>query len=373
MSEPSSPARADVVIVDDAPDNLHLLIELLTGQGHRVRAFPDGPSALRAVQRRRPGLVLLDVAMPGMDGYEVCRRLRADPRTREVPVLFLSAREDAADKVRAFESGGLDFVTKPFQPAEVLARVALQLDLARRRAALAESYRTLQGLEEARDALTHMVAHDIRSPLWGVDVALGAAVEALAGREAAVRRTLERARGSVAEALGLVSTMLELSRLQQDRMPLHLREFDLAALSREVVRDLSARAGRRRLAVRGGPRLTVRADPEVVRRVLANLVGNAVKFTGDDGRIAVSLAADGGTVRVEVEDDGIGVAETDQARLFSGQAPRVEAGGTRGFGLGLAFVGVAVAAHGGAVGVRSRPGAGSTFWFTLPLPAPLSP
>ena len=372
MTKPARPTAADIVIVDDAPDNLQLLVDLLTAHGYRVRPFAQGAAALRAMLARRPALVLLDITMPGIDGYEICRRLHTDARTKDLPVVFISAAEDVDGKVKAFACGGVDYVTKPFQPTEVLARIGLHLELARHRLALAESYQELKKLEETRDAFTHMVAHDIRSPLWSIEVALSAALEALTGREASVRKTLEGARGAAGEALGMINTMLELSRIQSGRLPLRREEFDLAELARDVAKELATRTPRRRIAVATTTALQIHADRDAVKRVLANLMENACKFTRESGRIDVRWFTGGGNVRVEVEDDGCGIPAPDLPRLLAGIATATASAAESppGFGLGLAFVSTAVTAHGGEVGAISRVGEGSTFWFTLPLAPP---
>ena len=156
---------ASVLIVDDTIDTLRLLSDLLGEHGYDVRAVTNGRQALQAVERDPPDLILLDIGMPEMDGYEVCRHLRASERTQDVPVIFITALADTADKVRAFEAGGVDYVTKPFQVEEVLARVKAHVALRRAQAELADSFTRLRALEQLRDDLVHMVVHDMRSPL----------------------------------------------------------------------------------------------------------------------------------------------------------------------------------------------------------------
>ena len=156
---------ASVLVVDDTIENLRLLSELLGEQGYEVRAVTNGRQALQAVEHDPPDLILLDINMPEMNGYEVCRRLKAQERSKDVPVIFLTALTDTADKVRAFDAGGVDYVTKPFQFEEVLARVKTHVALRRAQVELADSYTRLRALEQLRDDLVHMVVHDMRSPL----------------------------------------------------------------------------------------------------------------------------------------------------------------------------------------------------------------
>ena len=156
---------ASVLIVEDTIDTLRLLSDLLSEQGYDVRAVTNGRQAIQAVERDPPDLILLDIGLPEVDGYEVCRHLRASERSQDVPVIFITALTDTVDKVRAFEAGGVDYVTKPFQVEEVLARVKTHVALRRARAELADSFARLRTLEHLRDEMVRMVIHDMRSPL----------------------------------------------------------------------------------------------------------------------------------------------------------------------------------------------------------------
>ena len=164
MRQPSAPV-ASVLVVDDTVENLRVLSDLLGEQGYEVRAVTSGRQALHAVEHDPPDLILLDITMPDMDGFEVCRRLRATEWSKDVPVIFLTALTATADKLRAFDAGGVDYVTKPFQFEEVLARVRTHVALRRAQTALADSYKGLRALEQLRDDLVHMIVHDMRSPL----------------------------------------------------------------------------------------------------------------------------------------------------------------------------------------------------------------
>ena len=161
-----------VLIVDDTLENLRLLADLLGEQGYEVRPVTNGRQALQAVEQDPPDLILLDINMPEMDGYEVYRRLRLNERCRDLPVIFLTALSDTVDKVRAFNMGVVDYITKPFQLEEVLARVRTHIALQRARAALAKSYGRLRALETLRDDLVQMIVHDMGSPLLAVQINL---------------------------------------------------------------------------------------------------------------------------------------------------------------------------------------------------------
>ena len=154
----SSRPNADILIVDDTPANLNVLSAILGKRGYRVRPAINGALALKAAQKVAPDLILLDVQMPGMDGYEVCRQLKADPQTRDIPVVFISALDDVLDKVEAFEVGGADYITKPFQIEEVLARVENQLVLHQQREAIS-------GLSARNQQLLALATRELRPRL----------------------------------------------------------------------------------------------------------------------------------------------------------------------------------------------------------------
>ena len=356
---------ADILIVDDTPANLQLLVNLLSVQRYRIRPVTSGEAALKAVALQAPDLVLLDINMPGMNGYEVCKRLKRDPDTAHIPIIFISALTEVAEKVNAFSAGGVDYVTKPFQVEEILARVGTHLALRRSRLELEQSLARLRELEELRDSLTHMIAHDMRSPLLSVGLGLEIMEDEFRLAEPPARKLITDARVCVSTLVGMVTQMLDVSRLEHGNLPLERKDFDLAKAAAEVV-ELLQGSREHEFGIQADGPVMVSADRELLRRVLDNLITNAVKFTPKQGRITVSLKPAGPDLRVEVVDQGPGISAEKQARLFTkfGQLEASEA--KRGFGLGLAFVRLAIEAHGGQVGVSSQPGQGSTFWFTLP-------
>lgn len=360
---------ASILVVDDTVENLHLLSRMLTAHGYEVRPVTSGRQALVAARSAPPEAVLLDVTMPEMDGYEVCRHFKDEPALREIPVIFLTALSDTADKLRAFEAGGVDFITKPFQIDEVLARVRAQVALRQSHAALADSYQRLRGLERMREDLVQMVIHDMRSPLASLVMLLEhmhAGLGAALGDD--VAEDLRIAVQAAAAANRMANDVLDVSRLEDGKLPLDRSRHDLVALCRDVV------AGRRGLdrsadvAIDGDGALLVDCDPGLVRRVIENLVGNAIKHTPAGCPIRVAARAGSGQVRVEVRDGGGGVPVEARAKIFEkfGTLGARHDGAFHSSGLGLAFCKLAVEAHGGRIGVDAGSPVGSVFWFELP-------
>lgn len=378
MSGDASGAGALLLVVDDDPVNVELLCDLLEALDYRTVGARDGAEALRAARERLPDLVLLDIMMPGMNGYEVCRRLKADPATAGIPVVFVTALSDTEDKVQAIESGGDDFLTKPFNRPVLVARIRSLLKLKAANDALERSYRRLQELERLRDDLTRMVVHDVKSPLSALMATLEMAADGDLGHLSPdLARLLADGRERAGDVLQMIDNLLELSRLEEARVELEPREVNVPALLADVADDWSLRAEQRGARVAAAitvPALSARADEALLRRVLANLVGNALKHGGRG--VGVTLSAEPGEggegVRFTVADDGVGIDPAHHEAIFRkweslGRRDAPEEGSS---GLGLTFCKLAVEAHGGRIWVQSRPGEGARFHFVVPAAAP---
>lgn len=368
----NSQRTPSVLLVDDTPANLELLSGILKGRGYKVRAAISGELALQAVHSDPPDLILLDINMPGMDGYAVCAELKSDEKSKGIPVIFLSALNETIDKVKAFGIGGVDYITKPFQLEEVEARVKTHLELSRQKLELLENYDKLRELEKLRDSLVHMLVHDLRSPLTVVT-----------GYHELIKddkkNTLSAdSTGYLAEAteaaeriITMVSDVLDTSKMEAGQMKLTVAECDLSRLLEEGVSKLKALLAGREVRFRPPESpATAQADREILARVIQNLLANAIKFTPENGgliRLAVESA--GSRVRVSVEDNGLGVAPAYRKKIFEkfAQGELRAAQQRYSTGLGLTFCKLAVEAHGGSIGVDSKEGKGSTFWFELPV------
>ncbi len=368
MSTDSDLDHTGILIVDDSPINLQVLAMMLQKLHYDVRQAADGRSALEMAQAYPPDLILLDIMMPEMDGYEVCEHLKADERLRDIPVIFISALSEPMDKVKAFEVGALDYVSKPFHIAEVRARVETHLRL--RRLQLRQ-----RDLERLRDNLVHMVAHDMRQPLGSINNYLyllrARLKDKLTERD---ERDLGQIAGQINILVEMISTMLDVSRMENGQMPLQREACDLHRAVDEALRALAGLASRHVIEVDPTP-ATAYADPGITCRILINLLGNAVKFTPTGGRIRVDFQSGPQWVRVSVTDTGPGIPPEHHARVFEkfGQLESRQGGIKYSTGLGLTFCRMAVEAQGGQIGVESEPGRGSTFWFTLPRDAASAP
>ena len=302
-SEPS------ILVVDDNAANVQLLVGMLKDRGYKVRAALSGKLAIQAVQNNPPDLILLDVNMPEMNGYEVCERLKSDESTRDIPIIFVSALHETLDKVKAFGVGGVDYITKPFQFQEVEARVRTHLELCRQRREIRESYARLRQLEKLRDDLVHMIAHDLRNPLTAVSGYLDlVAFHDEKALSAKGLRHIQSASGAVATLLGMITDMLDVSKMEADSMTLNLNGCDLTAIAKGVVQNIEVLRGQRELRVDAPAEpVEVTADSDLIRRVIQNLVGNALKATPSDGRVRIGIEPAEDCVRVTIRDNGHGI------------------------------------------------------------------
>ena len=361
----------ELILVVDDEDLLRMNMRaFLEDLGYRVVEAARGMEALETSRLQAPDLILLDVNMPGMDGFETCGRLKEDPATAEIPVLFLSAILGAEDKVKAFRTGAVDYVTKPFQLEEVEARIGLHLELHRQRRKLRQQNDALLRLESLRDTLIHMIAHDMRSPLTIIIGTLDLLATGLEGQDPRLLGQVERARTTAERLTSMITTMLDMSRLESGEMPLHRKACDLAEIARGMLQSVSSLQAQRRIWVTSPESVRAAVDPEIIGRVLENLLVNAIKFTAADGLIEIRIQRDGGLARVALIDNGPGIAAEHLPRLFEKFGQVGERAQRSGAGLGLAFCRLAVEAHYGKVGVSSEVGKGSEFWFEIPVGEP---
>lgn len=378
-------ARADesgyLLVVDDMEHNRDVLARRLERQGHTVAVAPGGAEALALLSGSGFDLVLLDIMMPGMDGYEVLARIKAHPDLRHTPVIMITALDDLESVVRCIEIGAADYLTKPFNPVLLRARVGACLRDKRAHdreaglfAELETGYRRLQELEKLRDDLTHMIIHDLRTPLTSLLSGMQT-VPMLGDLNAEQTEMVGMSVEGGQTLLGMINDLLDVGKMEAGQMALDRSSLELAQVLNAAVAQVHVLAREKgvRLIARFAPSAApIVADEEKVRRVLVNLLGNALKFTPKGGQITLETQEQDGITLLRVRDTGEGIPLSEQGRIFNkfGQVESRKGGRKMSTGLGLTFCKLVVEAHGGAIGVESVPGEGSTFWFTLPTKAP---
>ncbi|MGI0489764.1 response regulator [Pantanalinema rosaneae CENA516] len=380
MSFNKNGSRTDqILVVDDIPDNLFLIKTILEDEGYEITLVENGMDALKAVQQSPPDLVLLDVMMPDLDGYEVTRRIRNNAQLPYIPILLISAHDNSS-VVIGLDAGADDFIRKPVDADELLARVRSLLRLK-------HSIDEREHMSRQREDFVSRLTHDLRTPLVAADRIYTLFQQGAFGSVSPdMATTIDNLIRNNQNLLQMVNTLLEVYRYEAGRKNLVLAPCDLKALIEDVAQELTPLAQEKGLTLKINVDQCdpskkdlgiVNGDRLELRRVITNLVANAIKFT-DQGGVEIHLtemenvlpAADGNGHRpaawltIDVMDTGAGITTEDQAVIFDrfrqGQHKR------SGSGLGLHLSRRIVEAHGGKVGVTSSLGQGSVFTIQLP-------
>jgi len=373
-----------ILVADDSVANCELLGEQLASLGYRPLIAHDGPSALDLTLERQPALVILDVNMPAGDlhvddratGFEVCRRLKRDPRTGRIPVIFITALNESTDRVKAIEAGGDDFISKPHNRLVLGARVNSLLRLKAATDALEEALRRQRELEHVRDDLMKMIVHDLKTPLTSILATLELLGDGDFGPLAPMQQgVVQDALHKSEELLALIDDLLEVRRIEESSITLSLDEIDAAELIREIAKDWAVRFEQEKTRVHTDiagdlPRLT--ADRGLIKRVLGNLIQNALVHSAGSIDLTLACRTDPSGIRFSITDTGPGIPPEYHEMIFR-KFQQLQATWTpraRTSGIGLTFCRLVTEAHGGRIWVQSAPGQGSTFHVALPLVPP---
>jgi two-component system, sensor histidine kinase and response regulator len=374
MSEAKTPAT--ILVVDDNEMNVELLSNMLERYHYRVMTCLNGQEAIKIVQTEKPEIILLDINMPQMSGYEVCRRIKSEPESSDIPVIFISALDDTENIVQGFDAGGVDYILKPFKFREVLARVDTQLTLYRQKRKIEEllqrerqQFETMDGF---RKQFIGSATHDLKNPLFVVS-GYTDMLEMLP-----IIRENEQAKGfirsirrGVTKMNQLVRDMLDLLQLEAAG-ELNKSPRDFAQFLNEAVQDMRPRAEDKKLNFVVYPpdeAATIQIDVDRMGRVMDNLVSNAIKYTPERGSVEVIGKVGHTTVVIEIVDTGLGIPAESLPNIFQPfeRVTSEEHMVQEGTGLGLTIVKTIVEQHEGKVEVESVHGKGSTFRVTIPM------
>ncbi len=361
--------RPSVLIVDDLPNNVRLLSIMLTEKGYQVRKAINGQMALNTVRSLIPDLILLDINMPDLNGYQVCEQLKADEKTREIPVIFISALDDVFDKVKAFQVGGVDYISKPFQGEEVMARIENQLTICRQKKQLQNEIKERQKTEETLEIYLHAVSHDLRNPVIGMSMILNNLIKNSQGETKEVsRKILQQMANSCDRQLTLIDSLVETRQNDLWGVSLELNPLSLYEIGQQIGQEweLRLKENQATLINNFSPDLPlVNADAHHLWRVFENLLANALKHNPQGIIITFSARLEGNYLRCSIADNGVGISETQRKKLFD----RYQRGNNNNqisLGLGLYLCSQIIHAHGGEIGIMNNDEKGSQFWFTLP-------
>ncbi len=363
--------KGQILVVDDNPQNLRVLGSMLKENGYRVALAENGIEAVKYAADKHPDLILLDIMMPEMDGIETCNRLKADDRTAEIPVIFITALTDTEDKLRAFNAGGVDYITKPFVLEEVMARVDVNIKRKEVEEKLKQANIELKRADKLKTQFLSLVSHELRTPVTPITAQLQMMLAGYFGEVTEKqKKSIEMVLRNTARLDRLIGDILDISKLESGAMKFVMAKADLNETVEHAVEIMESNARKKNITI------TLKEDkiPEIVfdkdriAQVVINLVNNAIKFTDPGGTIDVCLLNNTSYAIVKVTDNGIGIKKEDLERIFV-PFEQVDSSMTRkydGSGLGLSICKGIVASHGGEIWVESEAGKGSTFQFTLP-------
>ena len=364
MNMEINPSEYKVLIVDDVISNVLLLKVLLTNEKFNIVTAGNGTQALEQVKKEKPDLVLLDVMMPDISGFEVAQQMKADPEMSEIPIIFLTALNSTADIVKGFQVGGNDFISKPFNKEELIIRVTHQISLVAAKRIIVAQTEELRKTIMGRDKLYSVIAHDLRSPMGSIKMVLNMLILNLPS-ETMANQTTE-------DVFSLLDNLLKWTKSQIGKLKVVYQDINMVEVVEGVSEIFTMVAGLKNIKiVQDVPvaDVAVRADIDMVKTVIRNLISNAIKFSNEGAEVVVSLAEEDGMAIVSVKDSGCGIDEENQRKLLHTDTHFSTFGtnNEEGSGLGLLLCKDFVIKNGGKLWFTSKKGEGSTFSFSIPL------
>lgn len=373
MNMEINPSEYKILIVDDVMSNVLLLKVLLTNEKFQIATASNGRQALDQVIKEKPDLVLLDVMMPDMSGFEVSQQLKANPETAEIPIIFLTALNSTADIVKGFQVGGNDFISKPFNKEELIIRVTHQISLIAAKRIIVAQTEELRKTIIGRDKLYSVIAHDLRSPMGSIKMVLNMLILNLPsdtiGPE--MYELLTMANQTTEDVFSLLDNLLKWTKSQIGKLKVVYQDIDMVEVTEGVIEIFSMVAELKKISIRleTPSKLEVYADIDMIKTVIRNLLSNAIKFSNEETEILVTVQEQEGMAVVSVKDSGCGIDEENQKKLLHTDTHFSTFGtnNEEGSGLGLLFCQDFVIKNGGRLWFTSVKGEGSTFSFSIPL------
>ncbi|MEI6695103.1 MAG: hybrid sensor histidine kinase/response regulator [Bacteroidota bacterium] len=354
-----------ILAVDDNHENLKIISSFLKDSGYKIALALDGESALKILEDNNIDLILLDVMMPEMDGFEVCRRVKENPLTKEIPVIFLTAKNQTEDLVEGFKVGAIDYILKPFRRDELLIRIKNHLELSSSRKKIIEMNLT-------RDKLYSIIAHDIRSPF----AAISQTIDAISNGYIAVgsddfNKIFSLLKQRTVETNTLLNNLLEWTKLHNKNIALSAININIHNLINECVQLLNGNAKNKNINININIPENAHAfiDEVTIHTAFRNIISNAIKFTPENGKISIEVENAAASIAVIIKDNGIGMSVENLDKIFN-KNKHFTSPGTKnemGTGLGLFLVRDFVEQNNGRIKVESKEGVGTTFIVYLPV------
>jgi two-component system, sensor histidine kinase and response regulator len=357
-----------ILIVDDVSKNIQVLATYLKQEGYKLNFAQNGQEALKHAQRQPFDLILLDIMMPEMDGFEVCRQIKKNKTTSDIPIIFITAKSDIESVTRSFEAGGVDYITKPFNGAELIARVKTHLNLKDKEMKLME-------LNETKDKFFSIIAHDLRNPffnLMGLSDLLGSNINDYSQDE--IVDIANAMSVSAKQGYDLLENLLDWSLVQSGRISYMPEKVNLlkVAKTNAGLFESNIRVKNIGISLLIDKELKVYADENMITTVLRNLISNAIKFSVRGSDVVIDAVRKDNEVLVSVTDQGTGISKENLDKLFK-ISTKVSVKGTEnesGTGLGLVLCKEFVELNGGKIWAETKLGKGTTMRFTLPVDPP---
>jgi signal transduction histidine kinase len=346
----------NILIVDDKPENLDVLIDYLDSFGFSIFVARNGEEAIKLAEKIMPDIILLDVIMPGIDGFETCRHLKENENTREIPVIFMTALSDTVNKVTGFKIGGVDYVTKPLQHEEVLARIRAHLTIRLQQKKLEKQNEELHKLNQEKNEFLGIVSHDLKNPLNNI---IGIAEILKSFTQDKAREWVTLIEADCKRMYELIIELLDINRLESGKTSLSLQRVELSFLLFESVYRHRLQAEAKQIQLhfeRTEEKYHVYADKSATTQIFDNLISNAVKYSPSGKKVNIRIFQSEKLVRCEIQDEGQGITDKDQQKIF-GKFARLSArptGGENSTGLGLSIVKKLVEAMNGQVWAESE-------------------
>ncbi len=356
-----------ILVVEDIAESMYSVCNTLKSEGYGLAMAENGLQALEMVPKSRPDLILMDIKMPGMTGYEVSEQLKKNPKTKDIPIIFLTVSTGTDEIVKGFATGAVDYITKPFKKEELLSRVKTHLDLKFAREELKESNAT-------KDKFFAILAHDLRNPLQCLILYADSLHNDYDSLDDEKRKDyIHKFYNNTNLIAALLENLLEWSLSQQGIIEPHPQKIDIHALTAGNIDLLKDNAKKKNIEVssRVEPETFAYADSNMIRTVIRNLISNAVKFTNPGGKVEVgtAISADGNSVDITISDNGVGLSAEEIDTLFRIDVKKKKSTGTakeKGTGLGLILCKEFVEKNNGTIRAAGEPGKGSRFTITLP-------
>lgn len=362
-----------ILIVDDIAKNVQLLGKILDNQGYGVVAVTDSMQVVKTTKNHKPDLILLDIMMPGKSGFEVCRELKADDELSDIPIIFLTARSEVEDVTKGLNLGGADYVTKPFNSGELLARIDTHLSLKNARDQIIRQQEKLQKLTKTKEKMYSIAAHDLKGALMGI-YGLAELADSKLKEESVPEKIKKYVRliyhGACASNL-LLGNLLAWTRLQTDKLRLSPEKFSLSDEIEKNVQLLQIQAQKKEIDIQvelKNKEVVTVADRQMLSTVIRNLLSNAIKFSREGDKVVLKVVQEDSGIQLSVIDEGIGMPAEIQNHIFNPEERPSRPGTDKesGAGLGLLLCKEFIEAHNGEIRVESEPGQGTSFQLAIP-------